>query len=101
MIKLRCNNCSKIYEFKDSHLEIECVGSDTERQMGTENEYSGTIEFGCEACKNEIIVEFNFWEYPIMTLNYSEYNEEGCVVLEEPDYKSYLTNNEEEDEYEQ
>lgn len=96
MIRLTCNNCGKNHEIEDSNLDYECVGSDPDRQMGTENEYLGTIDFECdgENCNNHIVVEFNFWEYPVMALNYSEYSEEGCVVTEEPDYQSYLTSSE-------
>lgn len=108
MIRLTCNNCGKTHEFEDSELDYECVGSDPNRQMGTENEYLGTIDFECDGklngkdCKNHIIVEFSFWEYPAMALNYSEYGEEGCVVLEEPDYHNYLTEHPEiDDDYEE
>jgi hypothetical protein len=59
--------------------------------MGTEKEYEGVLEFECDNCDNNIIAEFHFWEYPAMALNYSEYKEEGCVVLEEPNYQAYLT----------
>ncbi len=91
MIRLKCNNCDKIHEFQDNYLKYECIGSDPDRQMGTENEYEGILEFNCDNCENHIIAEFHFWEYPSMALNYSEYKEEGCVILEEPDYQTYLT----------
>ena len=93
MIKLKCNECGKIHERDDSELDYEPVGSDSDRQMGIEFEYSGVIEIDCdgENCENHIEVEFNFWEYPAMALNYSEYNEEGCIVIDEPDYQRYLT----------
>jgi hypothetical protein len=78
MIRLTCNNCGTDYQFEDSELDFDCVSSD-ERQMGPENEYVGQIEFDCDKCKNHITVEFDFWEYPIGALNYSEYSEEGCV----------------------
>jgi hypothetical protein len=60
--------------------------------MGTETEHLGTIEFVCKnhSCKNSIVAEFNFWEYPMNTLNYSEYSEDGCVVINEPDYQNYI-----------
>ena len=91
MIVINCNNCGTRYEFKDSKLNYTCLESN-ERQMGTEKMYSGTIEFSCNKCQNNIIVEFSFWEYPVQALNYSEYNEEGCIVTEEPNYQSYLIN---------
>ncbi len=89
MIRLKCNNCGTEYKYEDSELEVECTGSD-ERQMGPEKMYSGTLDFNCEKCDNHIIAEFNFWEYPVLVLNYSEYSEEGCVVLEEPNYHELL-----------
>lgn len=95
MIRLKCNNCDKIREFQDSDLEYECIASDPTRQMGTEREYSGNIDFNCDNCDNHILVEFNFWEYPVLALNYAEYNEEGAIVLEEPDYQKYLSKGEE------
>ena len=106
MIRLKCNNCGKIHEYKDSELEYECIASDPDRQMGVENEYLGTIERICDGekdnkdCNNHIVVEFNFWEYPMLALNYSEYSEEGCVVLEEPDYQAYLYQPETDDDEE-
>ena len=93
MIRFQCNSCKKVYEYPDNELDYDCVSSD-ERQMGTENEYSGTFDFECEKCNNPIIVEFNFWEYPQGALNYSDYTEEGCVVLEQPNYQSFLNQNE-------
>jgi hypothetical protein len=106
MIRFKCNNCGKIHEYEDSELEYECIGSDPDRQMGVENEYLGTFELVCDgekdnkACNNQIVVEFSFWEYPMLALNYSEYSEEGCIVLEEPDYQSYL-HQQETDDYEE
>ncbi len=94
MIRLKCNNCGKIYQFEDAELDYECVGSDPDRQMGPEHEYSGKIELSCDRCRNQLIVEFNFWEYPSLVLNYAEYNVEGCLVLEEPDYNKYLNDSE-------
>jgi len=103
MIRFSCNNCGKIHERENSELDYEPVGSDPDRQMGTETEYLGTIDFECDGqvdgkeCNNHIIIEFSFWEYPQMALNYSEYSEEGCVVLEEPNYQTYLTEPETDD----
>lgn len=99
MIVIYCNNCGTRHEFEDSELDYTCVESN-ERQMGTENMYSGSIEFTCNICQNNIIVEFSFWEYPVKSLNYSEYNEEGCIVTEEPNYQSYLINPEKENDEE-
>ncbi|MEZ5082185.1 MAG: hypothetical protein R2750_01840 [Bacteroidales bacterium] len=90
MIRIKCTNCDKIHEIDESEIEFENVGTDPDRQMGVENMYSSTKEFECDNCKNEIIVEFNFWEYPESVLNYSEFKEEGCILLDEPDYISYL-----------
>lgn len=97
MIRLKCNNCGKMYSMPDADLEYECVDS-SERQMGSEKEYEGRYEIACEKCENKIIVEFHFWEYPENALNYSEYQEEGCILLEEPDYQSYLSEGEDEGE---
>ena len=58
--------------------------------MGPERMYSATVDQECPSCQNHLAVEFNFWEYPELALNYSEYSEEGCVVIEEPDYLAYL-----------
>lgn len=54
MIRLKCNNCDKIHEIQDNDLEYECIASDPDRQMGTENEYEGILEFDCENCKKHI-----------------------------------------------
>jgi hypothetical protein len=90
MIRLKCSKCTKIHEFEDDKLDYELVGSDPDRQMGPENVYSGTLELECDKCSNPMTAEFTFWEYPTMALNNSEHEEEGCTVLEEPDYQSYL-----------
>lgn len=89
MIKFSCNQCGLFYEIDDTGLDFECV-STSERQMGTEKEYSGRIEQSCDTCLNQMIIEFSFWEYPYNVLNYYEYNQEGCIVSEEPDYNSYI-----------
>jgi hypothetical protein len=89
MIRLQCNKCPRIHEFEDSELDYEQIESDPDRQMGPENIYVGKIDLECD-CGNQISVEFKFWEYPTMVLNDSEHEEEGCIVLEEPNYNSYL-----------
>ena len=86
MIKLKCNDCPKIYVYEDNKLECKCVAS-----RGIENEYEGTLRFYCDNCNNNFIAQFLFWEYPAQTLSYSEYKEEGCIVLQEPDYQAYFT----------
>ncbi len=96
MIRFVCNKCGKIYEIDDSNLDYNCVYSDHGRQMGAEHGYLGSVELKCDGilnsnlCENDILIEFRFWEYPANIFNYSEYGEEGCVVLEEPNYQLYL-----------
>ena len=97
MIRLICNTCKTENVREDSEVPFECVSTE-ERQMGAENMFSGTIEMDCQNCGSHLAVEFNFWEYPVLSLNYSEYSEEGCVVVEEPDYQAYLQSNEQDNE---
>lgn len=96
MITFFCANCQEKYEVEDSDIDVENIGS-YERQMGNENEYSIVEEFDCNKCGNHIKAEFNFWEYPMGALNYSEYSEEGCIITEEPDYQKLLISDQEQD----
>lgn len=91
MIKFTCTNCGNSHEISQLEIKYENVGIN-ERQMGTETEYLGHYEKNCKYCDNLMIMEFNFWEYPKMALNYSEFNQEGCIITEEPDYQSIITN---------
>lgn len=104
MIKVKCNNCGKIHCFEENgendSIIFEHLNS-YERQMGAEQEYQIVLNNICDECDNEMAVEFYFWEYPQMVLNYSDYEEDGCVVLEEPNYKNYLVDNNESEEYDE
>lgn len=94
MIRLECNNCGTIHEFQDNQLDYACVATDLYREMGQENEYEGLLTISCNNCGNPIAIEFRFWEYPPMALNYAEYKEEGGILLNEPDYQNYIINQE-------
>ena len=95
MIIIKCNKCDKIHQFQDEDLDYEMVDS-SERSMGIEKEYLGTIEIDCDgevnskACDNHLTAEFNFWEYPGGAFNLSECNTENCTVEQEPDYQNYI-----------
>ena len=88
MIRLKCEECDRIHEFEDEELNYEDVQQE-ERQMGTEVEYEGELEFTCD-CNNEIKVTFRFWEYPPAAFNNSDHEESGCKIIEEPNYRDYI-----------
>lgn len=59
------------------------------RTFGKENFYTGIFSKLCE-CGELIKLEFDIFEYPREILNYTDYREENCVLLEEPNYEEYF-----------
>jgi len=90
MIKLKCITCGNEHQWEDKELKYVFAGLGTKRERGPEKIYAGTIKLFCEKCNHRIKASFHFWEYPATVLNYADFDEEGCVVMEEPNYQSYL-----------
>jgi phage FluMu protein Com len=66
--KIECPKCKKSSNINFEINDIEYASSD-ERGMGTETEYSFTIEVKCPNCENLFEVDGVVWEYPVGAVN--------------------------------
>lgn len=89
MIEIQCAQCGATQQFADNELEPE-IFETVEREQGPQRGYEGTISTVCAECDSELEVTFVFWEYPLSIFNESSVDAEGCAVLSEPDYTSYI-----------
>jgi restriction system protein len=82
-IKVKCKKCHKLQEISPDDFEEPETNSD-ERNMGYETQYIWEFEFQCDKCKNELKITIEGYEYPVGILNYQEFNNEGCIIIDEP-----------------
>jgi len=64
-----CKNCGK--EFDEVDLSLEVVDS-SEREMGSETQHSGEVEFSCDGCNEDIACNIDVWEYPVGSVNMTD-----------------------------
>ena len=82
-----CDECEHAHNIDASNFEIEVVDVDPGRDsgMGARTTYSGEYELSCEGenCENNITIEVNYWEYPVGTLEDSEFKASGGTISQE------------------
>ena len=78
--EIQCTKCHNIFDIDGSDIYVEAVGSD-ERGMGPETFYSGSTEFVCPKCNNNIEIEYEASEYPVGALNYSDVIISGAEII--------------------
>mgnify|MGYP006425692791 CR=1 FL=1 len=89
-LKIICEHNNKVIEKDVSEIlsadSFEMVET-SHRNMGIERHYHAIVEKLCENEDIDISVEFNLWEYPEGILNYEDYGENGCTLIEKPSFE--------------
>ena len=84
---INCEECEHKHFIDESSFEIEIVDVDPGRDsgLGATNHYSGEYELSCENkdCENNMTIEVDYWEYPVGSLESSEFKANGGTIEQE------------------
>lgn len=79
-VRVRCLECQT-----ENYITLDSFNTDREaRSVSYEYEYTCTGDCNCVNCREKLIIELIVFEYPKGFINYSETNEEGCLVPNKP-----------------
>ena len=71
--KLTCPSCQNVNTVEAEIEDLDSVDT-TERGMGPEVEYEGSIQHVCSNCNSNLEILVGVWEYPVGSINLIQVN---------------------------